>query len=169
VLHTRPRAEKALARHLAGRNHSFYLPLHLRQWRSRGRLLTSQLPLFPGYVFLYGDHQSRQNALESNLVALVLPVANQIQLQEDLRRVDRLISVGAPLTAEERLEPGDAVAIIAGPLKGMTGTVLRRSKQLRFLVEVEFLRRGVSVEVESWMIEPCSTPLSAVAEQPCSW
>jgi transcriptional antiterminator RfaH len=120
-------------------------------------------------VFLYGDHQSRQNALESNLVALVLPVANQIQLQEDLRRVDRLISAGAPLTAEERLEPGDAVAIVAGPLKGMTGTILRRSKQLRFLVEVEFLRRGVSVEIESWMIEPCSTPLSTVAEQPCSW
>jgi transcription antitermination factor NusG len=156
VIHTRPRAEKALARHLLGRNHSFYLPFHRRQWRSRGRLLTSQLPLFPGYLFLHGDFQARQHALETNLAALILPVPDQIQLLDDLRRVENLISAGAHLTPEERLEPGDAVAIIAGPLSGMTGTIMRRNKQLRFLVEIEFLRRGVSVEVESWMIQPLS-------------
>jgi transcriptional antiterminator RfaH len=111
---------------------------------------------------MHGDQQARQQALETNLVALVLGVPNQIQLQEDLRRVDRLISAGAPLTPEERLEPGDTVTITAGSLSGMTGKIVRRSKQLRFLVEVEFLRRGVSVEIESWMIEPCSTRLSMV-------
>jgi hypothetical protein len=35
----------------------------------------------------------------------------------------------------------------------MTGNVLRRGKQLKLLIEVEFLRRGVSAEIESWMLK----------------
>ena len=155
VVHTRPRAEKALARRLLARNLSFYLPFQKRQWLCRGRLLSSQLPLFPSYLFLHGDQQARQQALETNLVSLVLPVPDQIRLHADLVRVEQLIAAGAPLTAEDRLEPGDPVLIVAGPLTGLTGKILRRNKQLKFLVEVEFLRRGVSVEIESWMIEPC--------------
>ncbi len=69
VVHTRPRAEKTLARQLLARNISYYLPFHQRQWRSRGRALCSHLPLFPGYLFLHGDHQARLQALETNLVA----------------------------------------------------------------------------------------------------
>jgi transcription antitermination factor NusG len=153
VVHTRPRAEKALARQLLARNLSYYLPFHQRQWRSGGRWLCSHLPLFPGYLFLHGDHQTRLNALETNLVALVLPVADQVKLHDDLRRVERMIAAGVPMTPEERLGPGTRVEITAGPLAGMTGTVLRRGKQLKFLIEVQFLRRGVSVEIESWMLE----------------
>ena len=153
VVHTRPRAEKALARKLLARNLSYYLPFHRRQWRSRGRWLCSLLPLFPGYLFLQGDHQTRLNALETNLVASVLPVADQAKLHDDLLRVERMIAAGVPLSPEERLEPGTRVEITSGPLAGMTGTVLRRGKQLKFLIEVQFLRRGVSAEIESWMLE----------------
>jgi transcription antitermination factor NusG len=153
VIHTRPRSEKALARHLLARNLSYYLPIHLREWRSRGRHLCSHLPLFPGYLFLHGDHQARLQALETNLVALVLPVIDQAKLYDDLLRVEQMIAAGVALTHEERLEPGRRVAITAGPLAGMSGTVLRRGKQLKFLIEVQFLRRGISAEIESWMLE----------------
>src|SRR5438874_1286208 len=68
VLHTKPRAEKMLARKCLSRNLSFYLPLHQKEWRSRGRLRHSHLPLFPGYLFLYGDAESRLQALATNLV-----------------------------------------------------------------------------------------------------
>ena len=57
VLHTRPRAEKTLARKCLRRRLPFFLPLHKRQWRNRGRLFCSHTPLFPGYVFLHGDGQ----------------------------------------------------------------------------------------------------------------
>ena len=65
------------------------------------------------------------------------------------------------MTPEERLEPGDAVEIIKGPFDGLSGKVLRRGKQLRFVVEVQFLRQAVSVELESWMIQPASPATSA--------
>jgi transcription antitermination factor NusG len=156
VLHTKPRTEKALARQLLGREIPFYLPLHERRWQSRGRSLSSHLPLFPGYVFLHGDPQVRRQALETNLVAGVLPVADQTALLADLIRVQRLIEAGSPLTPEERLEPGSPVEIISGPLMGLKGTILRRGKRLKFLVAVHFLQQGVSVEVESHMIQPIS-------------
>jgi transcriptional antiterminator RfaH len=154
VLHTRPRAEKALARRLLKRANSFYLPLYQRQWRNRGRMLRSYVPLFPGYLMLHGDNQSRLQALETNLVVRVLAVEDQEQLQADLAGVYSMIASGVSLEAEERLIPGTPVEIVSGPLAGLAGKVLRRGRQMRFLVEVQFLQRGVSVEIESWMIQP---------------
>jgi transcriptional antiterminator RfaH len=154
VLHTRPRAEKCLARRLLGRGLPFFLPLYKRQWRNRQRVLRSYVPLFPSYVFLHGEGVARLHALETNLIARVLAVEDQRQLEADLARVYRMVTSDAPVLPEDRLEPGTQVDITAGPLTGLQGTVLRRGKQLKLYVEVQFLRRGVSVEIESWMIQP---------------
>jgi transcriptional antiterminator RfaH len=154
VLHTRPRAEKALARQCLGRQLPFYLPLHQKKWRASGRMQQSFLPLFPGYVFLRGDELARYAALETNLVANVIAVSDQAQLHEDLVQVNRLIDSGSALTPEERLQPGARVRVIHGTLAGLEGKVLRREKNCRIFIEVRFLQRGVSAEIESWMIEP---------------
>jgi transcriptional antiterminator RfaH len=153
VLHTRPRAEKRLARELLRHCRSFFLPLHTRTWRSRGSTLSSHLPLFPGYVFLHGDGDARWTALETNQVARVIEVDDQRQLHNDLVRVHHLIVSGLPLTAEERLEPGSAVEITRGPLAGLTGKVLKKGKGLRLVVEIRLLQQGVSAEIEGWMVQ----------------
>ncbi|HEX4622566.1 MAG TPA: transcription termination/antitermination NusG family protein [Myxococcaceae bacterium] len=154
VLHTRPRAEKALARRLLARSVGFFLPQYERRWLSRGRPLSSHLPLFPGYLFLHGDEPGRVAALETNLVVNCLRVTDQQRLREDLDRVYRLMNSEAPLTPEEHLAAGDWVEIIEGALMGLQGRVTRCGKNLRFTVEVRFLQQGVSVEVERWMIRP---------------
>jgi len=164
VLHTRPRAEKSLVRKLCDRDLSFYLPLHSREWINRGRRFQSHLPLFPGYVFLYGDFQSRLTALSTNLIAHTIMVEDQEQLVSDLARVHHLLSTGAAVTPEDRLEPGDPVEIIRGPLAGLEGKLLRRGGNLKFVIEVQFLRRAVSAEVECWMIKSldrCNTTARA--------
>jgi transcription antitermination factor NusG len=157
VLHTRPRAEKSLARQCLARNLSFFLPLYLRQWRSQGRLLRSYMPLFPGYIFLHGDAQTRLQALKTNQVVHTLAVTDSDQLRADLTRVHRMMQAGMLLAPEERLQPGAAVEVVAGPLAGMEGKILRRGKELRFFVEVRLLQCGVSVEVEGWMIRPLNS------------
>jgi transcriptional antiterminator RfaH len=163
ALHTRPRAEKTLARRCLEHDIPFFLPVYQHQWRNRGRLFRSYLPLFPGYVFLHGDEETRLAALETNLVAHVLPSDDQQQLHADLHRVYRLITTGAPITPEDRLEPGDLVEIIKGPFAGLEGKLIRRGTHLRLFVEVQFLRRAVSAEVESWMIRPLAMKAEAVA------
>jgi transcriptional antiterminator RfaH len=160
VLHTRPRAEKALARMLHRKAISFFLPVQRRQWRDRGRLLCSYLPLFPSYVFLWGDPYARLAALETNQVAYVLPVPDQQRLSDDLVRVRRLMEAGLPLTPEEQLEPGTLVEIVTGSMAGLTGRVLRRGRQFHFVLEVQMLQRGVSVEIETSMFRPLPAPRS---------
>jgi transcriptional antiterminator RfaH len=167
VLHTRPRAEKTLARRCLRRDVAYFLPVHKRQWRSNaGRLLSSYVPLFTSYLFLHGDDAARLVALETNLVVRCLAVDDQAQLYADLARVHQLIVADAPLTPEERLQPGDLVDIIAGPLTGLHGKVLRRGKQLKLLVEVQFLQRGVSTEIESWMLRPATPPRATGTDDP---
>jgi transcription termination/antitermination protein NusG len=163
VLHTRPRAEKSLARRLLQRRTPFFLPLCKKQWRNRGRLHCSYVPLFPGYVFLQGEKQTVFKTLDTNLVARILTVGDQGQLHADLGRVYALIAAGAPVTPEGKLQPGTPVEITSGPLAGLEGKILRRGKQLKFLVEVQFLQQGVSVEIEGWMIQPRSAPQSRQA------
>ena len=141
VLHTRPRAEKAMARQFLARSLMFFLPLHHRQWRSRGRTQSSYLPLFPGYIFLRGDDDARVSALTTNLVANVLPVTNQDELYADLSRVHHLMESGYPLTPQDHLEPGTVVEITAGPLAGLQGKILHRGRKLHFFIEVQLLRR----------------------------
>lgn len=152
VLHTRPRAEKSLARHCLARNLSFFLPLYQHQWRKRGRLFRAHMPLFPSYIFLRGDAETRQSVLESNQVVRAIPVHDTAQLRADLARVYRMMQAGMLLAPEDQLQPGAAVEIVAGPLAGLEGKIIQRGKQMRFYVEVRLLQRGVSVEIEGWMI-----------------
>src|SRR5205807_2675184 len=79
VIHTRPRAEKALGRKLLGMERPFFLPLYPKQWRNDGRLHCSFLPLFSGYLFAVGDAGFRGDLLATKQVANVLPVPDQPQ------------------------------------------------------------------------------------------
>jgi transcriptional antiterminator RfaH len=156
VAHTRPRAEKSLARKLPGAGVPFYLPLYEHRRRSAGRTLTSFLPLFPGYVFLVADPDGYAAVMRTDLAVRLLPVEDQSRLADDLRRVHLLITSGEPLNPEVGWEPGLPVEVVGGPLAGLTGTVIRRGPRARIVVEVQLLRQGVSVEVEAWMIRPCA-------------
>jgi transcription antitermination factor NusG len=152
VFHTLPRAEKCLARRLLSHNVPFFLPLYQRVWRSRGRTRESYLPLFPGYIFLQASDDDWRRLLKMRFVARSIQVSDQYRLHVDLSRVFQLMNTGMPLVPEDRILPGTPVEIIAGPLEGLTGKFIRRGQRCRVFVEVQFLQRGVSVEIESWSI-----------------
>ncbi len=154
VLHTRPRQEKSLARHLRAANISYFLPSIPRRCRTRGRVLTAHLPLFPGYLFLQADREERLTALASNRVAHVLAVHEQDRLWDDLRQIDRLLGAGLPVAAEARLAPGTPVEITTGPLAGLCGTVIRTGSGRRFVVRVDFIHQGASVLLEDCALLP---------------
>jgi transcription antitermination factor NusG len=154
VLHAKPRAEKSIARQLVKHGVGFYLPLYEKRWRKNGRYQHSHLPLFPGYLFLCTDAEGRLRALETNQIVQTIPVRDEARLLKDLSRVHRLIQSGMLLTPEERLEPGQPVEIINGPLQGLQGKIVRRGKEWTFFIEVDFLQRGASVEIDATAFRP---------------
>jgi transcriptional antiterminator RfaH len=148
VAHTKPRQEKCLARRLVAAGLGFYLPCADRRTVVRGRLLTSRVPLFAGYVFVRGTAADRGWVLGTGRVAAVVPVPDSDRLWADLRQVRRLLASGRPVFPEDRVEPGATVRVRTGPLAGLTGTVARHAGGRRFVVRVEFIGRGVAVELD---------------------
>jgi transcriptional antiterminator RfaH len=114
--------------------------------------------LFDGYVFLFGNQAERLLALTTNRICRVLPVPQQDELRQDLLQVRHVITSGLPLTVESRLAPGQRVRIRKGLLHGIEGNIIRREGIDRLLIAVEFMARGVSVEINDFAVEPVSVP-----------
>jgi transcription antitermination factor NusG len=154
VLYTMSRREKELMRRLLGAGIGFYGPLVKHRKRSpEGRVRSSYLPLFAGYVFLHGDDDERRAALATNCVSRCLAVSDSDELVRDLKQVRRLIEANVPLTPEARLEAGQRIRVCSGSLAGLEGTVIKRHGQQRLLVAVEFLQQGASVQIEDCGVE----------------
>lgn len=157
VMHTRPRQEKSLARQLHDWQIPFYLPLISRRGRIHGRLLTSYVPLFSGYVFVLGGQEERLTTLSTRRVVNCLAVPDQETFWTDLRQLERLLNLGAPVSPVDRLGPGTTVEIRTGPLAGLRGRILRSSSGHRFVVQVDFIQRGASVLMEDFNLELVAT------------
>jgi transcriptional antiterminator RfaH len=154
VVYTKARQEKALARDLLRREVPFYLPVVKRTAIYRGRRRTRYLPLFSGYVFLYGSEAERIASLTTNHISRVLAVSDAEELVRELRNLRQLIAADAPLTVESRLAPGRRVRVRQGAFAGIEGTVLVRRGETRLLVSINFLQQGASVEIDDFQLEP---------------
>lgn len=154
ALYCRPRQEKQLMRRLQPLDVAFYAPLVPKRTRGRfGRIRTSYVPLFSSYVFIHGDGAHRQLAVTTNCVSRWIAVPDGEGLVRDLREIRRLIELGVPLTAEERLPAGARIRIRSGPFLGFEGFIIRREGQTRLLVAVNFLQSGASVVLDQCEVE----------------
>ncbi len=154
AVYTKARQEKAFARQLHAIGIPFYLPLVPKDNLIRGRRVQSHIPLFGGYVFLFGDEEERVKSLTTNRISSLLPVEDQQQMRHDLLQVATLIQMNAPLTVERRLSAGNRVRIRRGPMEGLEGEVITRRGKVRLLVAVTMLQQGVSVEIDDFLLEP---------------
>ena len=155
MIYTRSNREKDLMRRMLTMEIPFYCPMTVKEWRSpQGRKRQSFSPLFNNYVFSNATVEQRYSILTTNCVSSVAQVCNEKQLQDDLRNLEQLINSGAPVTLEEKLAVGQAVRVKSGPFKECRGIVIQRRAARRLLVSVNFLKQGVSVELEDFAVEP---------------
>jgi transcriptional antiterminator RfaH len=157
VIHTKPRQEKSIIRQLHKNAVPFYLPLIARRSVISGRVVISHSPLFPSYVFLFGDREERITALATGRAVRVLDVAEQQDLWHDLSQVKQLIDTGAQIQPEGRLCAGTPVTISSGPLAGLKGRILNELSRQRFVVWVDFLQQGASVLLDDFYLTPVTT------------
>lgn len=154
AVYTKPRQEKALARELVRLDVPFYLPLVKKASVIRRRQVVSLLPLFDGYLFLFGDDEERIRAMSTHRIAQLVGVSNHERLRVDLQHIRQLIATDAPLTIERRLMPGRRVRIRSGAMRGLEGTVVVRRGQSRLLIAIDFLQQGASIAIEDYQLEP---------------
>lgn len=153
VLHTKPRQEKTLADDLARSSIEHFLPLVRYRRTYGGRIRHVEIPLFPGYLFLFGDAPDRQAALRTNRVAKVLEVPDQQRFQTDLGQIHRVVSSDVPVDLYPRLKSGTRCRVTSGTLAGLEGVVIRRKGPWKVFVGVEFLGQSAELEIDPSMLE----------------
>ncbi len=154
VAHTRSRNEKALAWQLLKQDVSYFLPMSPRAHRWRQRTIRSLMPLFTGYIFFCGDEDARLEALKTNRVAGLIPVKDPDGLVRDLLPIERVLREGQPLQPHPYLTKGRRCRVIAGPLMGLEGIIVREPQRTRLVLQVEMLGQATSVEVDVDLVEP---------------
>ncbi len=153
-VYTLSRREKGLMRKLRELKVAHYGPVIPKRFRSpNGRLRTSWIPLFPNYVFMFGNDQSRISALTTNCINRCEKIEDSGQLVQDLKRIHSIIASGVPMTPEGMLSPGNSVRVKSGHFAGFEGTVIRREGKTRFSITIQYLSQGVSVEMDEGLLE----------------
>jgi len=153
VAHTKSRNEKALAHDLIGKNINYFLPMTWRVWRKSRRTLRSLLPLFSGYLFFCGGENQRLELLRTNRVANIIEVKDQQKLLDELLQIEQALRAGAPLTPYKYIKAGQRCRVIAGPLLGLEGIVVKTKNVMRLVLQIDMLGQAASVEIDIDMIE----------------
>jgi transcriptional antiterminator RfaH len=153
VLHTKSRNEKALREILGAMGIACYLPLRRVVRRAAGRRTESDLPVFPGYVFLWGSRDDAFRADRTRRVARIVPVADQAGLERDLANVHRAVAAGGVLEPFPWIRDGVRVRVVSGPFLGVEGVVVSRTATDRLLLQVRMLNTSAGLDISGESVE----------------
>jgi transcription antitermination factor NusG len=154
AMYTLARHEKELMRKLRPLRIAHYGPMIQQRKRSpQGRIRTSYVPLFTGYVFVRGDEVARHEAVSTGCISRCLPVPDSSELMQDLARIHQMIVAGSEVKPEPRPVLGRAALVKNGAMKGLKGTVTKVHSQHRLTVLVNFMQQGASILVDEADIE----------------
>ncbi len=156
AIYTLSRREKELMRRLRVQKIAHYGPMVPRRTRSpKGRVRTSFVPLFSGYVFVYGTEEDRYNTVATGCISKCLTVTEPEILVSDLAKIRLLALHGEDIQAETRPSVGQKARIVRGPLKEreLVGIISQVNSQHRLTIVVNFLQQGASITVDEADIE----------------
>ena len=153
VAHTKSRNEKALAWQMQRKQIHYFLPMARRVTKKSGRTFRSLLPLFTGYIFFCGSEEQRLEVLQTNRVANLIAVPDQIGLVEDLVPIQTVLQEGQPIQPHNYIKAGQKCRVLAGPLMGTEGIVEKAGDTTRLVLQIDMLGQATSVEIAFDMIE----------------
>ncbi|MCK4282831.1 MAG: UpxY family transcription antiterminator [Candidatus Brocadiae bacterium] len=150
AVHTCSRHEKMVAGLLSERSLDCFLPLRrvLSQWVDRKKWVEE--PLFPGYLFVRIAEMEISSVWETRGVAALVgpePGKPSVVPDAEVENIRRLLASEASLDPYPYLELGRLVRITRGPLRGIVGTLVRKSRRCLLVVSVRLLGRSVAAEI----------------------
>ena len=153
VAHTRPRREKKLKEHCEREGFPVTLPLYRTVHKYRGKAVTFEKPLFPGYVFLQLLPQQRQTVFQSDHVANLLFVHDQELFKQQLGEILEALSSDLEIFLAPQIGQGCRVKVKSGPLRGMDGWVEERYGMTTVLLRLDFIGQAAAVKVQADELE----------------
>ncbi len=152
---TRPRWEKKFAQLLIGQGRGCFLPVFPHETVSGAKRRVSDLPLFPGFVFVEGD-LAKKDFVQTGSVAYVLRPRSPrevAQLHRELRNIWCGLTSGVYVTPVQNLAVGETCRIVRGSLQGVEARFERMGRKGQLVLQVEMMGGGIAVEVPAGDVE----------------
>ena len=159
ALLTRSNFEQTVYNSIMKKKIEAFLPKSKRKSRRKDRNLMLEVPLFPGYIFVKStfDAAYQLNILKTiGAVRLLGNQAGPVPVPEtQVESLKILTSANTDLITGTtiRIEKGDPVIILEGPMAGAKGEFTRYKGRGRVVVKIDILGQYAGVEVEEDNVE----------------
>jgi transcriptional antiterminator RfaH len=153
VAHTRPRREKKLQQYCDREGISATLPCYKAVHKYRGKTVSFQKPLFPGYVFLQLAPEQKQKVFQNEHVANLLTVHDQVLFIGQLGEILQALETELEVFLAPTIGAGSRVKVKSGPLRGMDGWVEQRYGMTTVLLRLDFIAQAAAVKVQADELE----------------
>ena len=159
VIHAQIRKEIDVELTLRRQGLEIFLPRVTVPSRRRDRKVTLWVPLFPGYLFLNANLDTRifHKIIKAHHVFRLLGNGSPAPIPEaEVEAIKTIVSGDRPYYPWTFMEKGKRVRVIDGPLAGVEGIILEmREQKRRLVVSVELFQRSVAVELKDDAVECC--------------
>jgi transcription antitermination factor NusG len=149
-LRTRSNHEKLVSTILENKGYEQYLPLHhvRRYWSDR--VVVSEQPVFPGYIFCRFDPNKRLGVITTpGVVAIIGFGGEPVPIDDsEVQAVRTVLQSGIAVRACGFLQEGQRVRVRCGALQGIEGVLLKQKSQWRLIISVTTLYRSISMEID---------------------
>ena len=158
VAKVKPRQEKALAFDLMERSIEYYLPMYKKTTRRRdnNKPRKTILCLFSGYISFRPALRTERTIFATNRVVSLVQVRNQTHFVKQLNQIYHTLDLGValePCPHAADLAPGQPVEVVAGPMRGITGTVIKMQSTQKLILSVDILGKA-AVTIDASLIKP---------------
>lgn len=157
AVQTRPKHEKKVAAELQEKCVSAYLPLlaQIHRWSDRRKIV--HVPLFPGYLFVRIQLESRIRLSVLQVWGVVGFVGSQREIlpipDNEIDDIQTLVSKKIPLAPYPFLKVGQRVRVRGGALDGLEGILVTNGEK-RLVISVGAINRSLSIAIEGYDVEP---------------
>jgi len=153
VAHTKPRREKKLKQYCEQEQVAATLPCYRTVHKYRGKRVTFQKPLFPGYVFLQLLPEQKEKVRQNANVANLLVVHDQDLFRHQLEEILTALGTELEVYLAPQIGTGCRVTVKSGPLRGMEGWVEERYGMTTVLLRLDFIGQAAAVKVQADELE----------------
>lgn len=151
---TRSRHEKRVKQQLDDKGVVSYLPLQKtkRQWKDRKKLV--EIPVFSCYIFAHLPYTRRYDVLTIPSVVRIVSFEHQPTpvRDEEIESIRRILETDPFFEICDELRVGEKVEIMAGPLKGLTGELVRFHGNERLAINIDAIARSLILDINKHLV-----------------
>ena len=155
AIYTKPRHEKTVKSELNKKGFEVYLPMlkERQKWSDRKKWV--EFPLFRSYLFVKVEIKNAIFILQTTGVVKVIKFGKEIAIikDENIKSIKLMIDGGFKPESIDYFIKGDPVTVIEGPLKGLSGEVIRLENDDFLVLRINTIQHSISVKINKGFLK----------------